>query len=171
MNIDYPTLEGFKTGKGREHNIRTEQCGKRYWDRVEKKTHPHVYTTVGNCVSHGQCNVKSRWIMLGMLSLFRVEMIRSAEWACGPQNYVAGCGTFAGLGVLHRRDRPMDGALVPILLDICKAIVRTLVIKTLNVDSSLRYSVQWDATATLETMVKSEEELEAQKASELAEKF
>jgi hypothetical protein len=34
-------------------------------------------------------------------------------------------------------------------------IVRTLVIKTLNVDSSLRYSVQWDATATLETMVKS----------------
>jgi hypothetical protein len=35
MNIDYPTLEGFKTGKGREHNIRTEQCGKRYWDRVE----------------------------------------------------------------------------------------------------------------------------------------
>lgn len=44
------------------------------------------------------------------------------------------------------------------MLDICKAIVRTLVIKTLNVDSSLRYSVQWDATATLETMVKSEVE-------------
>lgn len=44
------------------------------------------------------------------------------------------------------------------MLDNCRPIVRTLDIKTLNVDSSLGYSVQWDATATVETMVKFEVE-------------